>query len=144
MESPCKFEPIDLPALIMEAYERVKLELPSNLTTLVECECIEGKTGPLSKISQLIIEQDQLKHELEEMIVRVSNKDVEIALLKAELLKAQSEGPGTAEVNKLRKKNDALLAQNVALQEKLIKDNDEANAKITLVIMSLSHQSPSS
>ncbi|KAH0633036.1 hypothetical protein KY284_035822 [Solanum tuberosum] len=39
------------------------------LTTLVECECIEGKVGPLSKISQLVMEQDQLKHEHEEMTV---------------------------------------------------------------------------
>ncbi|KAH0714929.1 hypothetical protein KY284_007834 [Solanum tuberosum] len=52
-----------------------------SLNTLVECECIEGKARPLSKMSQLVMEQGQLKHELEEMIVFVSNKDVEIALL---------------------------------------------------------------
>ncbi|KAK4730020.1 hypothetical protein R3W88_023008 [Solanum pinnatisectum] len=86
----------------------------------------------------------QLKHELEEITVCVSNKDVEISLIKAELLKEQSEGPGTAEVNELRKKNDVLKAQNVAIQEKLIKDNDEANARLTLVIKFLSHQPPSS
>ncbi|KAG5594750.1 hypothetical protein H5410_035982 [Solanum commersonii] len=59
-----------------------------SLSTLVECEYIEQKSGPLSKMSQLVLEQDQLKHELEEMPVFVGNKDAEIALLKAQLLKA--------------------------------------------------------
>ncbi|KAG5607439.1 hypothetical protein H5410_028931 [Solanum commersonii] len=52
----------------------------------------------------------QAKHELEGMTVRVSNKDAEIALLKAKLIKTQSEGPGTTKVNKLRKKVDMLTA----------------------------------
>lgn len=41
------------------------------------------------------MEQDHLKHELEEMNVQVSNKDAEIPLLKVELLKAHTEGPYT-------------------------------------------------
>ena len=57
-------------------------------TTMVECECLEGKGNPKSKVSQLIAEQDQMKHELEEMTMRKSNKDAEIAILKSELLKA--------------------------------------------------------
>ncbi|KAH0722612.1 hypothetical protein KY290_005261 [Solanum tuberosum] len=151
MESLCKFEPIDLPALMMEHMYRSVIEhkgkhgmgygyfltkvvhhlnIPVGtgeistakksftLTTLVECECIEGKTGPLSKISQLVMEQNQLKHELDEMTVR--------------LLKAQTERPGTAEINELRKKNNMLLAQKAALQEKIIKNNDVANARLTL------------
>ncbi|KAG5629597.1 hypothetical protein H5410_001314 [Solanum commersonii] len=84
-----------------------------------------------------------VRHELENMTVRVSNKDAEIALLKAKLLKAQSKGPGTTEVNELRKKIDMLTAQSASLQEKLIKDNNEANARLSLVIRSLSHQPPS-
>ncbi|KAH0665472.1 hypothetical protein KY285_026678 [Solanum tuberosum] len=121
MESICKFDPIDLPALMLEhMYKTVvegkgkhgmgygyfltkvfhhlnipvgigKIETAKHsftLSTLVECECIEGKENPLSKVSQLIMEQDQLKHELEEMTVRVSNRDAEIAILKAALLKA--------------------------------------------------------
>ncbi|KAH0666113.1 hypothetical protein KY285_027319 [Solanum tuberosum] len=78
------------------------------------------------------------------MIVQVSNKDAEIALLKAELLKAQIEGPGTEEVKELKKQNEELLVKIAALQEKMIKDNDAANSKFTLVINSLSHQPPSS
>ncbi|KAH0664993.1 hypothetical protein KY285_026199 [Solanum tuberosum] len=114
------------------------------LSTLVECEYIEGKGNPLSKVSQLIMEQDQLKHELEETNVRVSGRDAEIAILKVAVLKAQAEGPGTAEVRELRKQNEMLLAKIVALQEKAIKDNDEANTRLTLIIKSLSHQPPSS
>lgn len=37
--------------------------------------------------------KDQLKHELEEMTMRVSSKDAEIAILKAELLNAQTYTP---------------------------------------------------
>ncbi|KAH0765549.1 hypothetical protein KY285_001420 [Solanum tuberosum] len=96
-----KFDPIDLPALMLEHMYK----------TVVEHKGKHGmgygyfftKANPLSKVSQLIMEHDQLKHELEEMIVRVSNKEAEIALLKVELLKAQTEGHGTAEVRELRK-----------------------------------------
>ncbi|KAK4735150.1 hypothetical protein R3W88_009411 [Solanum pinnatisectum] len=111
-----------------------------SLSTLVECEHIEGKVGPLSKMSQLVMEQDQLKHELEEITVLVSNKDAEIALLKAQLLKSQTEGPGTAKANELRVKNATLLAQIAELQEKLVKDRDETNDRLTLVIKSFSRQ----
>ncbi|KAH0668791.1 hypothetical protein KY289_023284 [Solanum tuberosum] len=55
----------------------------------------------------------------------------------------QTEGPGTEEANELRLKNAALLAQNVVLQEKLIKDRDEDTDRLTLVIKSLSYQPPS-
>ena len=64
--------------------------------TLVECECIEGKGNPKSKMSQVIEDQDNLKHEVEEITMRLSGKDVEISILKAELLTAQAEGPGTS------------------------------------------------
>ncbi|KAH0742937.1 hypothetical protein KY290_030930 [Solanum tuberosum] len=121
MESLCKFDPIDLPALMLEhmyktvvehkgkhgmgyGYFFIKvfhhLNIPVgvgkigtakqsfSLSTLVECECIKGEGNPLSKVSQLIMEQDQLKCELEEMIMRVSTRDAEIAILKDALLKA--------------------------------------------------------
>ncbi|KAH0754161.1 hypothetical protein KY290_024431 [Solanum tuberosum] len=76
-------------------------------------------------MSQLVVEQSQLKHELEEMTVPVSNKDAEIALLKAQM------------------KNGSLLAQNVDLQEKPIKAHDMANDRFTL-IQSLIQRPPSS
>ena len=47
-------------------------------------------------MAQLIKDQDQLKHEVEELTVRLSGKDVEISILEAELVTAQTEGPGTS------------------------------------------------
>ena len=113
-------------------------------STLVEYECIEGRGNPKSKMDQLIEDQDQLKHEVEEITVRLSGKEVEIAILKAELLTAQTEGPGTSVVQALERENAELKAKITALQEKAIKDNDAANARLTLIIQSLSHPPPSS
>ncbi|KAH0645176.1 hypothetical protein KY284_033060 [Solanum tuberosum] len=173
MESLCKFDPIDLPTLILEHMYKTMVEhkvkhgmeydylltkvfhhmnIPVGagkigtakqsftLSTLVECQCIEGKGNPLSKVSQLIMEQDQLKHELEEMTMRVSTRNAEIAILKIVLLKAQTERHGTAEVRELRKQNEVLFAKIATLQDKAIKDNDETNTKLTLIIKSFSHQ----
>lgn len=63
------------------------------------------------------MEKDQLKCDLEEMIVLIRNKDVESILLNARLLKTQCKGPSTAEKYDLRMKNNILQAQNAALQE---------------------------
>ena len=51
-------------------------------TTLVECECIEGKGNPKSKMSQLIEDQDQLKHEVEELTMRLSGKELKLLFLR--------------------------------------------------------------
>ncbi|KAH0714995.1 hypothetical protein KY284_007900 [Solanum tuberosum] len=143
MEGLSKFEPLNLPTLMLEHMHKTIVEhkgqhgmgygyfltkvfkhlnIPVgagtvgtvkqsfSLNTLVECECIKGKAGPLSKMSQLVLEQGQLKHELEEIIVLVSNKNAEIALNKAQLVKAQTDGPGTEEANEVRIKNATLLA----------------------------------
>ncbi|KAK4737155.1 hypothetical protein R3W88_000852 [Solanum pinnatisectum] len=61
-------------------------------------------------MSQLVVEWDRLNHEIEEMTALVGKKDAEMALLKAQLAKAQTEGPGTEEVKELRVKNAALLS----------------------------------
>ncbi|TMW88645.1 hypothetical protein EJD97_018285 [Solanum chilense] len=97
-----------------------------------------------SKMAQLIEDQDQLKHKLEELTMRLSGKDAEIAILKTELLNAETEGPGTAVVQALERENTELRAKVIALQEKAIKDNDAANGRLTLIIQSLSHQPPPS
>ena len=76
--------------------------------------------------------------------MRLSSKDRVIAILKAELLKAQIEGPSTSAVQDLKKENAELRAKIIALIEKAINDNDDANARLTLIIQSLSHQSPPS
>ena len=95
-------------------------------------------------MAQLLEDLDQLKHETEELTVRLSSKEAEIVILKAELLTAQSEGPGSSVVQALEEENNELKAKITALQEKAIKDNDAANARLTLVIQSLSQTPPSS
>ena len=56
-------------------------------------------------MAQLIEDQDQHKHEVEELTMRLSGNDAKIAILKAELLTAQTEGPGTAMVQALEREN---------------------------------------
>ncbi|KAK4733461.1 hypothetical protein R3W88_007722 [Solanum pinnatisectum] len=89
MEALCKFEPLNLSALMLEHKHKNVVEHKGrhgmgygyfltkvfqhlnspvgkgtvgtvkqsfSLSTLVECECIEGKAGPLSKMSQLVME----------------------------------------------------------------------------------------
>ena len=90
-------------------------------STIVECECIEGKGNHKNKVAQLNEDQDQLKHEVEEMTMRLSSKDEEIAILKVKLLKAQTEGSGTSVVQELKQVNADLKAKIVVLQEKVIK-----------------------
>ena len=96
MELLCKFEPLNLPGIMLEHMYKTVIErkgihgmgygyfptevfkyfnIPLSVgkvgtvkqafleTTLVECECIEGKGNPKSKMAQLIEDQDQLKHE---------------------------------------------------------------------------------
>ncbi|KAH0767524.1 hypothetical protein KY285_003395 [Solanum tuberosum] len=140
MESLCTFESLNLPALMLEHMYKIVIEhkgkhgmgygyfltkvfkhlnIPVglgtvgtskqsfSLNTLVECECVEGKAGPLSKITNW-----------RRRLVLVSNKDAEIALLKVQLLKEQTEGPGTKEAKELRLKNVALLAQNAEADQR--------------------------
>ena len=56
------------------------------------------------------------KYEVEELTMRLSGKDVEIAILKAELLIAQTEGPGTAVVQALERDNVELRAKVISLK----------------------------
>ena len=81
----------------------VKQDFSEN--TLVECECIEGRGNPKSKMAQLIEYQDQLNHEVDELTMRLSGKDAETAILKAELLTTQTEGPGTAVIQAVEREN---------------------------------------
>ncbi|TMW84411.1 hypothetical protein EJD97_025253, partial [Solanum chilense] len=108
MELLCKFEPLNLPRIMLEHMYKTIIErkgihgmvngyfftklfkyfnIPLSVgkvgtvkqafsgTTLVECECIEGKGNPKIKIAQLIEDQDQVKHEVEELTMRLSSKD---------------------------------------------------------------------
>ncbi|TMX01926.1 hypothetical protein EJD97_023113 [Solanum chilense] len=64
----------------------------------------------------LSVGKDQPKHEVEELIMRLSGKDAEIAIFKAELLTAQTEEPGTGVVQALERENAELRAKVIALQ----------------------------
>ncbi|KAG5568671.1 hypothetical protein H5410_064314 [Solanum commersonii] len=172
MESLCKFEALNLPALMLEhmhktvveckgkhdmwyvyfltkVFDHLKVSVGTgtictvkqsiSLSTLVECECIEGQTGQLSKMSQLVAERDQFKLEPKEMTALVGKKDIEMTLFKEKITKAQTEGPGTEEVKELRLKNAALLSQTDDLQKRLIKAHESANDRLTFVIKSLTH-----
>ena len=105
---------------------------------------LSQRGNPKSKMAQLIEDQDQLKHEVEKLTMRLSGKEAEIAILKAELLTAHNEGPGSSVVQALERENAELKEKIIALHEKDIRDNDAANARLTLIIQSLSHPPPSS
>lgn len=104
---------------------------------------MEGKVGQLSKMSELIEEKTQLQKELESMTELMSKKDVEIALLKAQLVKAQTEGPGTEELAAMIK-NDELSAKVNELNAKLLHSHEDANTRLNLVLLFLGKPSSSS
>ncbi|KAH0746349.1 hypothetical protein KY285_008006 [Solanum tuberosum] len=90
-----------------------------SLTTLIKCECVEGRTGNKGKsqVSELLEQQQQLKHELEEMTVIMASRNAEIAQLNAQLLKAQAEGPSVEEMAALKAENESLNAKVANLKE---------------------------
>jgi len=55
---------------------------------------VEGRTRNKNKVSELHEKHEDLKYQLEEMMVKQGNKEEEIACLNAQLLKANVEGPG--------------------------------------------------
>lgn len=55
-------------------------------------------------MSKLLAEKERLRQEVEDMIVILNSKDDKIALLKAKLVLAQTEGPGSDEVVELKAK----------------------------------------
>ncbi|KAG5632539.1 hypothetical protein H5410_004256 [Solanum commersonii] len=84
MESLCKLDPLNMPALMLEHMHKTKVSVGPgvvgtvkqsiSLSTLVESEYIVGQTGQLSKMSQLVAERDQLKRELEELTTLLGRK----------------------------------------------------------------------
>lgn len=81
-----------------------------SLTTLIENECVEGKVGTISQVSELLVIQENLSKEMEEIRVSVAAKDAEILKMKMKNQKLSSEGPGVAE---------ALRTKNVELKKKV-------------------------
>lgn len=93
----------------LEAGVRGTIKQSFSMNTLVECECMEGNIGYMSKMTELVVEQSQLRHELEEMTALLCHKDAEIVVLKAQLVKAQTEGAGSAEVAEVMAKNESVV-----------------------------------
>uniref|UniRef100_A0A0V0HDX3 Putative ovule protein n=1 Tax=Solanum chacoense TaxID=4108 RepID=A0A0V0HDX3_SOLCH len=93
----------------LEAGVRGTIKQSFSMNTFVECECMEGNTRYMSKMTELVVEQSQLRHELEEMTALLSHKDAKIVVLKAQLVNAQTEGPGSTEVAEVMAKNESLV-----------------------------------
>ncbi|WMV49385.1 hypothetical protein MTR67_042770 [Solanum verrucosum] len=66
------------------------------------------------------IDQEQLKHELEEMTVALASCDAEIVRLNAQLLQAQAEGPGAGELVALKAQNERLNVEVKSLTQQLL------------------------
>lgn len=59
----------------LEAGVRETIKQSFSMNTLVECECMEGNIGYMSKMTELVVEQSKLRHELKEMTALLSHKD---------------------------------------------------------------------
>lgn len=68
------------------------------MNTLTECEYIERRIRQVSRVSELLAEQEHLKKELENLIALSSKRDTKISLLKTQLVQVKSKGPGIEEV----------------------------------------------
>ncbi|KAH0644645.1 hypothetical protein KY284_032529 [Solanum tuberosum] len=77
--------------------------------TLIECERVKGRAGNnvKSQVSDLLEQQEQLKHELEKINVTLASRNAKIVKLNAQLLKAQDEGPGAGELSALKAQNES-------------------------------------
>ncbi|KAG5591502.1 hypothetical protein H5410_042016 [Solanum commersonii] len=134
-KSLCKFDPIDLPTLMLEHMYKIVVEHKVKhdmeyyylLTKVFHHMNIPVGAGKIRTAKQSF----------------TLSTLVECKCIKGKgnpLSKAQTEGLASAEVRELRKQNEVLFAKIAALQDKAIKDNDEANIRLTLIIKSPSHQ----
>ncbi|KAH0745901.1 hypothetical protein KY285_007558 [Solanum tuberosum] len=65
------------------------------MSTLIECECIEGKVKYKSQVSELLQQQEVLNRKMKDVTTLVDIKELEITSLEALLQrkKEQSQGP---------------------------------------------------
>lgn len=104
-------------------------------TTLLECECVEGRIDNKAKsqVSNLLEQQEKL----EELTVTLASRDVEIAHLNAQLLQAQKEGPSLVAIAELKAQNESLNAKVKILTQQLLQAHADRNARMTLLLQSL-------
>ncbi|TMW84417.1 hypothetical protein EJD97_025247, partial [Solanum chilense] len=87
---------------VREFYYNIQFKEDGSIHTRVNDIAVHLDEFLLGKILR------ELKHEVKELTMRLSGKDAEIAILKAELLTSQTEGPGTAVVQALERENAEL------------------------------------
>lgn len=95
-----------------------------SMSTLIECECVEGKVKAKSQVSKLLDKIEVLKREMEDFTTLVAEKELEITPLKALLQQAKSQGPGNSadaqgKLDKLRVENTKMTDSNSFLSEEV-------------------------
>lgn len=70
------------------------------MSTLIYCECIEGKVKSKSQVSELLQQQEGLKREMEDLTNLLAAKELEITCLKSLLDKDQSQDQVQVHVGK--------------------------------------------
>ncbi|XP_055803513.1 LRR receptor-like serine/threonine-protein kinase GSO2 [Solanum dulcamara] len=100
-------------------------------STLLECKCVEGRTGKKAKslMYDFLEQQENLKQELEEMIVTLASRDAEISSLNAQLLLSQTEGPASTEIAELKTQNVTLTAEVKTLTQQLLQAHGDKPAE---------------
>ncbi|KAH0698786.1 hypothetical protein KY284_013001 [Solanum tuberosum] len=126
------------------------------MSTLLECECIEGPAKGRSQVADVLEQQAILRREVTDLTKILCDKEVEITRLKSELQKAVSRGPGTSEghdllLKELRDENTMLLKTNASLNEdikslnkQLIQAHESANERMLLLMRTFNPSPPPS
>ncbi|KAH0738544.1 hypothetical protein KY290_037249 [Solanum tuberosum] len=126
------------------------------MSTLLECECIEGPAKGRSQVADVLEQQAILRREVTDLTKILCDKEVEITRLKSELQKAVSRGPGTSDgqdllLKELRDENTTLLKTNASLNEEikslnkqLIQAHESANERMLLLMRTLNPSPPPS
>uniref|UniRef100_M1CET3 Uncharacterized protein n=1 Tax=Solanum tuberosum TaxID=4113 RepID=M1CET3_SOLTU len=126
------------------------------MSTLLECECIEGPAKGRSQVADVLEQQATFRKEVTDLTKILSDKEVEITRLKSELQKAVSRVPGTSEshelmLKELRDENTMLLKTNASLNEdikslnkQLIQAHESANERMLLLMHTFNPSLPPS
>ncbi|KAH0761720.1 hypothetical protein KY290_017793 [Solanum tuberosum] len=126
------------------------------MSTLLECECIEGHARGRSQVADVLEQHATLKMEVTDLTTILSDKEVEITRLKSELQKAVSRGPGTSEgheqvLKELRDENIVLLETNASLNEEikslnrqLIQAHESTNKRMMMLMHTFNSSHPPS
>lgn len=127
-----------------------------SISTLCDCECIEGEAPGRSQVAAILEQQSVLKRAVDDLTVLVAPKEVDVVTLKSELQKVLSREPGPdqvddselwmlrAESDQLKTTNASLTEEVQALNKQLIKSHEDAKERVMLLLQTLQPPSPSS